>query len=648
MRKLKRHFQICLVVCMLSICVQGQQSIYYDVKFIYENCFDKDDGVFTHKESLYDLLKKYYPPGTMLSEAELKKNPFFEPYVPVSIALAGERSSFFDKGLSAVGNFNVTNFADGIAKFLVKRFKQELSITFFEKFKEEIENREYEDLRILFNQTYRLFRVIDKEIYNFSKYLNSLREAFIKDLGNLYFGLKKVKELPKYQAYFSSHPEINTIVVNAFYFIDQFANGVHPGNIIAHYNPDKFLDFSNANLQTNMRSSVKALKLFSISLKSNSADNYWVSAESVKLLFEDEVTRNLYFGLIYQKSGDINFETSSGSLSFQSLLRTAKATENLLNEYREHIERIIDHAQEINEYIAAIKEKKKSEIDYNDYHKLINASFDILNDGLLIVDLPALNIDVVLKNSIKDKVIECIDLGRNTGELYVDIRTKNYSSAILNVVSIIDAVFGNNYNNKLRGNVLKYGNFIATIANAENSDEVEKAIEAIALPVGSSRIKRESLRNISLNGYVGGFAGAEYLPALNQKRTSFSFGLTAPVGIAFSFGNLGKDPEGKRGGKSFSIFISAIDVGALASFRMNDDSSKVASEVQLKNIIAPGFFLYYGFGKCPISLGAGVQIGPQLREVTAHNVNIDKNYYIRFGISLAVDIPLLNFYTKSQ
>ena len=102
------------------------------------------------------------------------------------------------------------------------------------------------------------------------------------------------------------------------------------------------------------------------------------------------------------------------------------------------------------------------------------------------------------------------------------------------------------------------------------------------------------------------------------------------------------------GSKSLTLFVSMIDVGSLASFRLQNDSSKVASEIQLKNIIAPGLFLYYGLGKCPISIGAGVQIGPQLREVTAQNINIEKNYYLRYGLSICVDIPLLNFYTKSN
>ena len=111
--------------------------------------------------------------------------------------------------------------------------------------------------------------------------------------------------------------------------------------------------------------------------------------------------------------------------------------------------------------------------------------------------------------------------------------------------------------------------------------------------------------------------------------------MTAPVGVAFSWGNKGKGKERNNGklpgGKSITLFIPVIDIGVLASFRLGNDSSEVAAEIKLANIVSPGLYFYYGFGKCPISIGLGGQLGPQLRDVTATEVNIDKNYYFRFG-----------------
>jgi len=230
-----------------------------------------------------------------------------------------------------------------------------------------------------------------------------------------------------------------------------------------------------------------------------------------------------------------------------------------------------------------------------------------------------------------------------------DLKSQNYGALVLHTSSMLSELIGTNYTYKTE--FIKYGIFMANIIEAKNSDEVKAAIDAAVLPVGSSSIKRETNFNISLNAFIGPYAGTEYMPILKQDKWAFTTGLTAPVGVAFSWGKFGqgnKRNNGKvSGGKSVTVFIPVIDVGALASFRMGNDSCKVAAEIKLANIISPGLYLYYGFGKCPISVGLGGQLGPQLREVTATDINIDKNYYFRFGFNIVVDIPFFNLYTKN-
>jgi hypothetical protein len=646
---MKKYFTL-LLIFACSVYCKGQ-IIYYDAFSLQQKKDPDIDNRILLSGEIKQLLAPYYP-GVKVADIDtalLNANPFFKGHFePKAIQDIGKALNALS--LSSVGGINVTNFADGLAKFLVKRFKEELSITFFERFDSALNDRRFEEMRILFPQTVSVLNVIGKEIYNFSKYLNSLREAFIKDLGNLYVAIKRVKDLPKYTHFFEEHKEIKTVIDNAFYFIDQFSAGTHPGQVIANYNEKMLLNFKDSSLQLNMRSSVKALKLFSYSLKSVSPDRYWVQGDSVKSMLADTMFRDMYFGLIYleSKNKDIVFRTGTRTVTFQEVLGKAKATEMVLLQYQAHVERIMDHVQEVNEYIAEIREKKRTEIDYNDYYKLFNASLDVIDEGLRVIDLPGLNINPDTLRLVNVTVAELVWLSRTAGELYTDVRTRNYSSAVLNTVAILDTIFRDNFNSELRENILKYGGFMATVATAENSDEVEQAIEAIALPVGSSRIKRESTYNIALNAYVGGFAGVEYMPTLPNNNQGFVFGLSAPVGVSFSKGGLGKGKNNTRGGKSATVFISIIDIGALATFRLNDDDSKVAAEIELKNIIAPGVFFFYGFGKCPISLGAGVQIGPQLREVTTTDINVEKNFYIHYGITLAVDIPILNFYTKSR
>lgn len=250
---------------------------------------------------------------------------------------------------------------------------------------------------------------------------------------------------------------------------------------------------------------------------------------------------------------------------------------------------------------------------------------------------------------INNDMAKFIDVMGDASGACIDLKSKNYVALVLRISSLLTELFGPDFTYK--DEFIKYGIFMANMAGAKTSDEVNAAIEAIVLPAGSSSVKRETDFNISLNAFIGPFAGAEFLPELKTDQWAFAAGLTAPAGVAVSWGNLGKGkakPGGREmGGKSLSLFIPLIDIGSMASFRMGNDSSQVASEVRLANIIAPGLYVYYGFGKCPVSIGLGGQAGPQLREVTATDVNIDKNFYFRFGFNIVVDIPLFNLYTKN-
>jgi len=70
--------------------------------------------------------------------------------------------------------------------------------------------------------------------------------------------------------------------------------------------------------------------------------------------------------------------------------------------------------------------------------------------------------------------------------------------------------------------------------------------------------------------------------------------------------------------------------------------------IQLKDIFSPGLFFSLGLPKSPISLNLGAQVGPNLRKVTVAENDYSGSTYLRFSLSVLVDIPLLNFYTKTK
>ena len=103
-------------------------------------------------------------------------------------SMASGISSF---SLSSIGGLDVTNIADGFARFIVKRAKTELSVAFFDKFKTELSKPQYKDMQSLFPQTFRALTAIGDEIYNYESYIQTLRECFEKDLASLITNMPK-------------------------------------------------------------------------------------------------------------------------------------------------------------------------------------------------------------------------------------------------------------------------------------------------------------------------------------------------------------------------------------------------------------------------------------------------------------------------
>ena len=121
-----------------------------------------------------------------------------------------------------------------------------------------------------------------------------------------------------------------------------------------------------------------------------------------------------------------------------------------------------------------------------------------------------------------------------------NIAAGNYSSAVVTLRNLYDALTSQAAPEKVRQvimkDIIKYGILMAGVVTAKSSDEVQEAIETVALPAGSSRIKRESLVNISLNAFVGLHGGHETIQHADNGNALNAFGLSAPVGVAFSWG----------------------------------------------------------------------------------------------------------------
>jgi hypothetical protein len=580
-------------------------------------------------------------------------NPFIRDLLPTTGTLAaGEGSStvassvnFFAAAASIPG-LDVTNVADGLAKFMVERFEEELEMSFFNQFKADLADKKYDDLQTLFPETFKILNLMGTQIYSYNSYLESFRAAFKTDINNLYVNIRDLLNHPEFRDYFNKHPELGSAVGMAFYVVDQLSMKKHPGEILEDFDVSTILGPENSQPKTAIQGTILTLKAISRSLRNSSPSHgYWVSTNSVRNLVEDQIAFRIYLGLLYEEDSAIQFtaDKNFGDL-LTPIANAINTSSNTITGYENFIVDLSAACTRVSGMMSQLQSEENDgkSVDYKNYYGLIDAMYDLLNQGLSITELPG--IDSLLKSGglnmgeFKKETSLVLFAGQSLGNLYVDVRINNYSTAILHTAAIIDSLSkygGLSKASNMVPTLIKYGSFMANMVYAKNSDDVKNAIEAVALPPTSASAKRKSGGGgITLNGYLGFFGGWETVPGevpVNRKNTA---GVSAPVGLELHFvlpQSLG----------SVGLFVPIIDIGALASFRLQDSSSAILP-VKLGNIIAPGLGITYGVPWWPISVSGMYQLGPLLRDINSDAMKATESMNFRWIISVSADIPIFN------
>jgi len=206
--------------------------------------------------------------------------------------------------------------------------------------------------------------------------------------------------------------------------------------------------------------------------------------------------------------------------------------------------------------------------------------------------------------------------------------------------------------NQFREKLFRYGTFMADVAGANDPADFEAAISSVALPVGSSQIKRSRPSSLELGAYFGAALSRERLvlpagvTAPELEEEVFGASLFVPVGVSYST-NIG-------GNKSITFFGSLLDLGALTAFRLEGrneagDGATIdrLPEFRPANVIAPGFHVMYNFPKSPFTLGIGVQDGPSVRKFTLAGSNAGRDARsVRGMVTFSVDVPIFRFFNN--
>lgn len=449
----------------------------------------------------------------------------------------------------------------------------------------------------------------------------------------------------------------------AILILDLFQNikeGTHAVEIIDNIDKSKYL----GKIDPKVSSPIRILALVSRNLRNKEGDG-WIETTEFKTLIESgkKNQRKLFVGLIYAREVYKLDNITIDGKKLNTIITVDKIDQTIA-----YLEQIIDITKKIKDKISDIKniENKGEKVGYEKYHAYLSKVFELIEVGIDISKLTG-------KKKVEEIITEYLGYARRLLEISKNIHDKTYGIAFVNALELLRQLLPDE--SVIKKGILKYGTFMVNLVKAKDSKEMKKVLEAAVLPVGSYRIKRSSRFNISLNAYPGGFIGAEKLTPGEQEikgePLALNLAFTAPVGFAFSWGKERKiDDNTIKLGPSYSVFLSAIDIGAVVSFRLSGADSGLP-EFKWQNILAPGLYIIKGFKNSPISIGVGIQYGPQLREIraaeTANGTNgtnangengendsqdaaegIIKSSAFRVGLIFAVDIPIFNLHSKQK
>lgn len=457
-----------LIITVLIFSAGHGQNIYYDAKKLAElkPVIFNNKVVVTKNPAAYQILRNYVP------DAELTENQIAtvfsgNPFLSVS-APAGEDNQYL-KGnfFSSVGNLDVTNFADGLAKFLVERSKEELNVAFFRKFQDFL--RKYPEARIVFPTTVSVINNI--AAYNYAAMLPALRASFQKDLNAISSNLLNLRETSSYEGYGTdeiikvradaishflkdsiSGRSISAAIITA----DEIIKGTNTADIIDQIANDKACEpednFSNAILFVN---------LISKSLRSNDDDRVWITKQQVNDLIKDDITLRIYFGLLYEadknSSRPVKFKTLSITLqSFLTELNTKwkdPAGRKFIESFRNIALKASSVADNTKSIIAITqKSEQPSIIQYAEYASSISDFLKLTVQ--LLPNNPAIDSTASKLTADIKKFVTVIDAATN---LCYDIKSQNYSALILHTSLLLPEIKG--INPELKEKYIKIRNF---------------------------------------------------------------------------------------------------------------------------------------------------------------------------------------------
>jgi len=439
---------IFILIFLLSLKCGYSQIAYYDANTLASLL---DHGHFQKADSdkLFAIFKNYGIDAK--SFKNLQKDSDYNPFLyqlfehennklapEMNLAELNNNVPAATNLIGGIGNLDVTNIANGIAEFMVKRGKEELTIAFFNRFQKFA--KQHTEFQILFPKTFNNLSTLLS--YSYTEWLPALRTGFYNDLQNIPANIDGILSTDDYKALFKNLPEVN-VAIRSIKLADRIKNGkLTVAEGLKEF--AAFSELSNKNIENssigfkNFASSVKLTYVLSEALRSTDKipnELGWINQQQFGNLVKKSDTFNIFLGLIYlelksaKDDTKIQFYYENKQEYFYNIMAKLEAPtktfENALNNF-------LSITHDVDSIKIDIQNKKKtgSAISKDDYYNYINSGLNIIDLGFNIGH----QFDKTLSVSKYDTI------ARKANEVYRNIYKQEYPQAILNSVYILNKI----------------------------------------------------------------------------------------------------------------------------------------------------------------------------------------------------------------
>lgn len=196
-------------------------------------------------------------------------------------------------------------------------------------------------------------------------------------------------------------------------------------------------------------------------------------------------------------------------------------------------------------------------------------------------------------------------------DAWFNLKQENYTQAMFNLVEGLLPT-GQNESNSMRTLLLASGE----IASAKSTEEISNAIARHTLPVASHKIKKAEGTTFMIGAYVG-ISGSYYIQK-NAVNREWGIPIIAAIGPEIS--------RGKDSKKSYSLMVTLLDLGNIIHYRFKG-SDGPSDDISLARIFSPGLLLSCSpYKKIPLAFTFSTMMNP-----------------VRTQLGVTLDMPLFSF-----